>query len=460
MNLLELRTAIESDLQTTMDVEPWRNDITNRINRALRETLTKYRWIFRYRTERIYLLQDRTFEAADVQTSPDGRTFRLTPPTEWSALEMRALEGHLLASDSYGDIPSTTTQKLRPAPDAMVIEDARFTAPNIDLKLDPRFVDTPTSSLAPLTFKAVRYGLPLDAMEVLSVFSRDDDRGIIPPLDRPTEHRFRLDPDETGEPLFWVSSPNLVDQYPYPQARRYQYRKIEAPLQAPVGVLAAAGDLLPNTRYQYKVAWAYAGLVSEPSPVLEITTTATDLIVNLSFVEGWSNPLLGRRRLLYRREAEGPWLLATTIIDASQAATFADVGVAIADRWDAQEYERIRDYRTGWARRHIRFWPRPSLDKIVEVTYLAKPRDLVDDSDVPEMPEEHHDLLVHRVVAEVAAAGDGHGLRKYHADRYKEHMKQMARRYLHEGARQYQRHSALGDVLGEPLSTPVVFTGS
>jgi hypothetical protein len=66
--------------------------------------------------------------------------------------------------------------------------------------------------------------------------------------------------------------------------------------------------------------------------------------------------------------------------------------------------DRLYDWDDRWSapRRTVVFWPRAATATWASVQYLATPRRMVLDTDVPAMPDTYHPYLVHRVVAEFA----------------------------------------------------------
>ena len=67
-----------------------------------------------------------------------------------------------------------------------------------------------------------------------------------------------------------------------------------------------------------------------------------------------------------------------------------------------------RDLNTGGSH-HIRFWPPPDEEYLVDVTYFAAPQELTEDHDTPHIPRQHHPILLDLAESYALSEEESHG---------------------------------------------------
>ena len=58
---------------------------------------------------------------------------------------------------------------------------------------------------------------------------------------------------------------------------------------------------------------------------------------------------------------------------------------------------------------HIRFWPPPDEEYLVDVTYFVAPRELVEDQDAPYIPRQHQPILLDLAESYALSEEESHG---------------------------------------------------
>lgn len=463
-NLKQLREEIEKELQHAPDLLAHREDVAAVVNRLYVELAAMFEWPWLYRayTLRVHpsVAQSWSFGAASEPGS-----FKLTKD-ESDFNDQFDLNGGgnssdvihlLLGAEVTFSTAGVGDNTLKAYDEPFIIEKVERAAPDdIGLWLDPRF--TNGASAGTVTIVQKRYQLPPDFDRMVHIMSRDDDRGEVGHISRDRERSLMLN-DETGPvavylmessfPIFSADGGSAIFNPTYSNEQSpgvvgdwiYQRRN-----QAPRKVFTAAssngaGGLAAGVKYTYACAWFYAGRHSPLGPEVEITVGAGEDTVDLS-----SLPILasewGRELHIFRRKAEGPWYWVGTPLDGSTndpnptIATFTDLNDdEVLERSPHQVRRWDEIGRDGGQYEYIRFYPQTDTAKDLEVTYLKRPRLLIDDYDVPEFDGAFHAYLVWAAVADLAARGDGEGLSALATNRANRVLRNMKRRYGIEGTR-------------------------
>ena len=451
MNLKDIRTRIERILSHAPDVEAWREGLLDRINDALEYVHGLKRWTFRQKLETIFVQADVTILNADwLVDGGNTRGLVIPIPTGWTTEQIDKLEGQIIG------IPFEE-------PFFFVIERVTPSSANIIVIPDPRYSGLPAGKggiTDDLTIRFERYRLPLDLGRVQGIMSRVDERGPLLAMNNYREQRFQLNDTELGPPTHYLLSPNLPTDFRL-SATNYPHTDIEPPHNTLLAVPAAAGALTLLGVFEYRIAWAYAGLTSEVGPTTRVTLTGANQTVDLTRLDTWSDAEYGRTRHLFRREivdkVAQPWFRIFELTDPS-VSIHSDAGTF--NRFaDALVTTRERTFLSGGYTQYIRFWPRPSADVELELLYLVNPRRLDHDSDVPDLPGANHRIIVHRVILEIAPEADGSKLSVLHARLYREQLQLLGQQYGEMDAERHIRRSILGEGPPELLVTPVTFNG-
>lgn len=446
MNVASLRQRIERALKYAPDVRAHRDDILQRLNDSLLELTLSVAWPFRVRTFGIRALGPVKVQAADY-TRPDAQTFQFAVPSEWELPDRDELEGHTLA------LLDATDNVLG----EWVIEEATYAAGNVNVTLDPRFLDYTPTGTEIVELRFYRYRLPPDAQEILGFMARRDERGHVEMVTLAMEADLVLNQDESPGEI----TAALPDSARLANRRNpgdtYPQDELEPPHTAPTLALAAGGTLEVGATYEYRYAHVYAGLVSDPSPSTSIQITAGNQTVNLSDMDSWGVATYGRRKFVFRRKGEGVWYRIGQVTDPT-LGTFTDDG-SFAPGASATATTREYEWLANGLNRWVRFWPRSASNEQIECRYLAAPARLDDDADVPQGPELLHQAMVHMVVRDIAAQADADRLMRFHDGRLEQVLATLRRRYITDDAVRAVKQSVFASQSRRLALGPVIWNG-
>ena len=188
-----------------------------------------------------------------------------------------------------------------------------------------------------------------------------------------------------------------------------RHHTIPAPIAAPVGVAAAAAapTLAPDTTYYY--AYAYfnsrtleVGPLSTP---VAVSTTATERSVNLTFVARSDYRIVVYRSYGIPNETYTASVNSGTDVTpelyhltnlAMNATTQADTASDSSLGYSATDeigWWAGRGFQTS-GQQHIRLWPPPDDEYLVEISYFIAPKEMTLDSDVPVTPRLYQNVIL------------------------------------------------------------------
>lgn len=419
----QLRKRGEQDLRHAPNVKDHREEWLDRLNEAQERLYMQELWSFRMRTHTLRLKADVALTSASYTgnptttvppsvevgvTSPSeavNRCFSFPKPSAWDADDVVLLEGQV--AEITGNTSATANGRW-------VIERAWIASGYAFIILDPRFPSGAAATLdGTITLKHARYKLPIDAANVLHIAMRSSEDWLLQETPFNVESRLLLKEDDAaGVPRTYVISPNYADAYELRNGNSYRHDFVQAPMEAPTVASAAdgSGSLTAGEKYEYRYAWKVAGIVSEASPIAEVTIAAQHDSVAISGLEvqGASTNILGREKIIYRRriyaDHEGPWYAVSATY--SYDADVTDLGTFDWPGVDPTARTRQRQYTYGGSHKWIRVWPTPDADYDGELHYYSRPPLLDGESDVPVLPREMHIGLVHLVVQDLAGSDE------------------------------------------------------
>jgi hypothetical protein len=171
-----------------------------------------------------------------------------------------------------------------------------------------------------------------------------------------------------------------------------------------LAILLGATSVRASTKHRVFLSWFWSGRFGPPSNVMEVTTTDAGSILRVSGIKplptSGANIEYGRRLSVWMAEGEaGAFCLKGFVTDS--AASSYDI-VTNNDnpnnsqlrlpRWDEHYYDGLPKY--------IRIYPRPSAFARYTIEYRAFPRELIEDSDAPEI-DGPHEILAWLAAAEL-----------------------------------------------------------
>lgn len=435
MNLAQLLTDVETELQYAPDLAKHRADFRNVINRVYQDLGRERDWPWLYRRAPLWVLP--TFEVATggggVTLTIGGgpRSFSLPRNLFRSALGFTSnqqLTAHLQSLLAGGQVDIASGDRTvgdgnwEKAP--FVIERVQFVSPDsgattIGFDLDPRCsISSFLGTEGNLEFSFPRHRLPNDLDELIAI--RDDQGNEMRAL-LPQQEREYLVRDVEGQSPAYVLEdggfvPNegfilgqsgshggaVFEHTPFNnQTENWPVRETFT-----VGASVAVGTMAVGTKVRLMLSWYYSGRFGPPSEVVEFTVT------DQRGVRITGIPLLpqttatheyGRRVAVFMAEGEGAYFFrglhtsatANTfeITEPNTSATAADVGLRLP-RWDELYPGRYQ---------YVRLYPAPNRLVRLELEYHARPRTLVEPTDAPEFHEPYHPLLVWLAVQWLAA---------------------------------------------------------
>jgi len=361
MNLADIRGRVGRALQYAPNVQSREDDWNDEINDKYMELCMDHPWMFLERTEDLTTRVDETSVSAVAIDGVTSVTLSSgTPSDNWV--------GHTLEEPTSGQTFSIVS-----------VDGTRI------------YIDTAFSGSGTKSFNVryYKYQLPRRCLSVLGIMTRTDDLGKMVGIDRETEERRYLDPDVTGTPEVWMPEDDVLDRAPRTIA----------------GAAVTGGSLVLGTEYRYVYVFVQQGRVSAPSLVQSVTTAGINLTVNLTDIES-TGAASGIKKKVYRESARSGVFKYVATLDETTTA-WSDDGSVTASETD------VLDNDAG-PYRYIRFWPRPTESQTMKVRHLFRPPRLMHDADVPTLPANVHQILVHLTVAELAPRYGGEELGSLH----------------------------------------------
>lgn len=423
MNLGQIIDRVQAELQHQVPAARARLDYANVINAEYLALMESKVWDFRVTESSIRVYAD---YAMSGELTLASRAMALDDD-----FRMLCVDGLLLlASDEDGTLRKYG-RLVGPAPVnwGTVFERTDY-APGLDgFPGDP---DTATSG-GPLcyledaaaatvatttwTVRRDRYILPHDCSEVLAVVARDAKRGPLQLISRAAE---RMRPMSTNQDSAGIPAVAIMDD-PIP------------PIPAPSGTLVATvtgnAGFLAVGRYRYFCAYHYDGRFSARTNIAEVNVTAADGEVGLSGLVQHNSVDSAYQRTYWRETSylSNRWEYIGKINAGS--GDFGDDS-APPEVDSATLRPLVWSDAMAGQRQAIRFWPRPSTTEWLDIAYLRSPSRLVGEQDVPDMPENFHELIVDLAVVALAGRNGADKLEKSAAARANQKLAAMSRRWL------------------------------
>ena len=347
-------------------------------------------------------------------------------------------------------------------------EPANMTAETSDIWVDPGLAwSTKPSLTGNPTLKWRRYRMPADFQRVLSI--RDaTDFDELTELTRSRVASLELDLDQTGRPThFFVkntrdSHPHMASRSPFLGPNRdialHAYSNLP-----PAGTLAGAavaGGSLGGGTYRVFVSWYYQGRFSPPGNVVEVVVPGGATGINtlrLTGLESMLDANYGRVLTVWISRAEGAFNYLCYVDDSGAFSTLSgtpdptttqfdiDATLVLSELNAFNGVRRWDEVYPGGRYTYLSVWPIPDARRRLTLEYLARPGQLLDDKDEPDLPREFHMCLVHRAVMELGSRHEGEQLKKTHAALYKQVLGQMRKAFIGHQRRSPQKGMIDGD---------------
>lgn len=431
MNLGQIRRDVETELQYAPELEDWRKDVRQVINRVYQNLARERRWPWLHRQAAFYSLPDLLLSegAAGItlQAGSGPRSMSLLRTalraalgvtsvaaqtvTEYVQQQLVGAELDIASGNRY--LGNGNWEKAPFVIEGLDVQSPSGGTPNLSFWLDPRAnITTLDTTIGTFKLSFPRVQLPADCDALLAI---TDDQGN--PLTNlaPEQARRYLRPttvtaqypsyvleDGGFQPLApdHLVTVNGVGGVKF-DATKFLYARENWPVREPVPFAiidsVAAGSMTVGTVVHVFVSWSYGGRWGPPSATVDFTVAAKQgfkltglpVLPNTTATQEYGR-LLG----VFVAEGEGAaffrgFVTATAstfeLITSNQNATSMAEGLRFA-RWD-EEYP-------GGPYTYVRLLPRPTGLKRFAMEYLGRPRVLAEDTDSPEFEEAYHNLLV------------------------------------------------------------------
>jgi hypothetical protein len=494
VNAAEIQARVEDQLQYAPDLLAYRRDIRRVITSVYAELCAQKAWPWLYRQEKILALPDLTIPNANL-TRVGPRTFGISAASVWetagmhSSLDTAAFEiywpqllgAELDLSDISNREQGTGNWPLAPfAIEHIITDSVGFPL----IVLDPRCNITALhANLGTYKVSFRRLRMPARCDQILAI-TDNENRTIeaLPP------HLFRAmqeDPDRAGSgPCFFLPDGGFTPRLPAHTPGPYQLQISSATgvagaeearhdrnlpvYEDPPFTLAASNGagLLTGVTYRVFVCWVYAGRYGPASKIVSATPSGANLRLTLSSLPQAASAAgtdglgdTGRRLAVFMSEGDhGPF------VEMGTTAAGNDTSLIIATRPTAQLVSnppKLRRWDAVYPQgpyTYIRLWPRSDESRILTLTYLAKPLQLIHDVDEPELPEAFHRVLVHGVVVDmIQRFGAGTNILRMQQEILRQGMQALYNRYLPE-MRYHRQKGLLGGGVPTGIRHPTSIT--
>ena len=457
MNLKALREKVKNITDYSPELQVFNDQIDELLNDAFYELWTAKRWTFSTALAHLDLHTDIT-TASDLEASATAVNANVTfgsRSVTFSA-NMKRL--------SYTDI--WEGQPIEIQTREYII--SKVLSAN-QILLDRQFEGTTDADDLTWTIKKRTYDLPEDCLELLYIGYRDEPYNAIPVRGkaqgllprREEDYNLRVDL-AMGYAEAYIPTPS-----------------INIPAAEQIGTATAAGGTVPNGYYE--LCWAFVkdgkvGPLSEPK-THNVQLEAGVGTVQVTF-KGWDDVLIAadafqsadqqptqwegyRKRIYWNKNVDRatgerlglPCWLSVTSGGTRNTATYLEP-VIVSDQLSSHNITDINSFDNGSSRyierdglhQEIRLHPRPigyDTKKVITgenaetiyfrqmvMRYMRKPKDILLQTDSPELPVEFHQLIVYKALEQIYLKMGQTGLSNTYSGKYDKAIKGLERRYV------------------------------
>jgi hypothetical protein len=403
------------------NVQTYRDEVNRIINELYLDFFTDRPWKFAQETQEIQIYRDLVVSDASTVAGQSFVERTITNPfVSWTEGAIVEISGAAAADNGEYVI-------------------AKATGPRIYLE---GFTASATGGCV-ATVKQRFIDMPEDCSEVLSIGIRNPTQGTKAHFDylsRARDEELALLLSSTGLPTDWLIYDDMNMNQPV----------LQSALEADVPGGTTWSEV---GTYYVHYTFVHKNKESAPSPVASVASpTSGNWRLNLSNIQN-----TGTNSGIFKR-----FYLRTTTNSAFYQVTNADINettVSVNDLNVAVDYlvnARRMPENDGHYKR-VRLYPRQDTDYLIEVRFVFRPDRLIEDTDVPEFPPDHHRYLVYRACQELFVKHDN----LQHSEMYRRkadtELLRIENLYLSEGAgywiKQGYRETALSYRTATTLST-------
>ena len=414
VNLAQMISMAGSILDYSPDVPTYRAELRRYLDESQRELFSMREWLFGQKVAHVQLHPDVTVAALTITrligTQGTNLTVLLQDPgargivpvwVDNAVVEISAATGLTQA------VPVEVAVRMRVSSDSVVLEDsdgqnllAAFgTATAVTAVFKHRFVDMPT-----------------DMVDVMSVTVREPntERESIHNITRWEDENYLLNIDIVGRPTNFVLASDAF---------------VPSPVKVPTCVNAgAAASPFPAGDYDVVYTHILGGRESASSPNSLLVTFAAGDNLNISGMQNNGNDNdTGLYKKVYFRGPDSDAFYATENDASTEEATTMVASAQIRAGY-LRTSVRLPEHDGTYSR--LRMYPRQDSEITVNVRYMARPPRLIDDSDSPLTPSEHHKYLVFRCCEQLFVKHGNPPLSEKYRLLAEAELVRMAKRYL------------------------------
>ncbi len=396
MNLSEIRNMVGSIVDYDPNVQTYIDEVNRVVNEIYLDFFTDRPWKFAQETEEIQVYADVEITGVTIAIGQNYVELLIVNPfLDWMEGSIVEISGATATADNGEYIVAKSNDGAARA----YIED--FTATNtetVTVKFKQRFID-----------------MPADCSEVMSI-------GIRSPMSGTQAHFDYLSRNRDEELSLLLSSTGLpTDWLIHDDATMIQ------PVLASALAINAAGTLGAGLHY-VKYTFIHKNKESAPSPASTVTLGAADSIDISGLQDTGANS--GILKKAYIRTPDSNAYYASSSATANE--TTPTIGSASLDAAYLVSAERLPENDGHYKR--VRLYPRQDTDYLIEVRFVFRPDRLIEDTDVPEFPPDHHRYLVYRACQELFVKHDNITHSEVYRRKADVEMLRMENNYLSEGA--------------------------
>jgi hypothetical protein len=420
MNLAEMRSMVGSIVDYDPNVQTYKDEVNRIINELYLDFFTDRPWKFAQETQEIQIYKDVTVTACNIVAGQNSvQKLIVNPFLGWMEGAIIEISGATVAADNNEYVITKSTAAT------IYLENfSASTTETVTVTIKQRFID-----------------MPEDCSEVLSIGIRNPTQGTKAHFDylsRARDEELALLLSSTGLPTDWLIYDDVT---------------MNQPVLMP-SLTVDGGGASWSELGTYKVRYTFVHKNKESAPSPEITGTATSGTFDLDLGNLQNT---GTNSGMFKRV-----YLSTTTSYAFYQVSNADVNettatlATLAVSADYLARGRRMPENDGHYKR-VRLYPRQDTDYLIEARFVYRPDRLIEDTDVPEFPPDHHRYLVYRACQELFVKHDN----LQHSEMYRRkadvELLRIENLYLSEGAgywiKQGYRETALSYRTATTLST-------
>lgn len=427
MNLAEMRSMVGSIVDYDPNVQTYKDEVNRILNELYLDFFTDRPWKFAQETEEVQVYRDVTVTNVSIAAGNNTVTVAAgTPFLSW-------MEGAIVEIQGAADVDNGEYEIIKVTPTVLYLDNFSASASpgGLTVTVKQRFID-----------------MPEDCSEVLSIGIRNPTSGTQAHFDylsRARDEELSLLLSSTGLPTDWLIHDDV---------------NMNQPVLMPALAVVDAGTTWTELgAYKVRYTFVHKNKESAPSPEVSVTATSANAPSG-SFRLDLSNlQNTGTNSGIFKRV-----YLSTTTSNAFYHVSNADVNETTAT---LSTLDLTADYLARGRRlpendghyKRVRLYPRQDTDYLVEVRFVFRPDRLIEDTDVPEFPPDHHRYLVYRACQELFVKHDNLQHSELYRRKADTELVRIQNLYLSEGAGYWIKQGYRETTLKYQTSTSLTHRG-